>query len=375
MRLSFDVLRNDELASYELRNLYKTFGYSQYKVGRFEEYDLYAHNKSFLVSENILTFTDTDGKLMALKPDITLSIVKNIPCEKENIHKLYYNENVYRTAPDSHGFKEIMQTGLECIGNIDMYSEAEVIMLAQRSLEVISEDNVLDISHMGFLDGLLDLARIDDVSRESMFALVKSKNTFELENLCNKISIDKKISLGLCELAQLYCPLGSALPILKSLVANKKMQLAFDELQNLSDMMNLYGNKQKLFFDLSVVNDRNYYDGIIFTGFVKGIADSVLSGGRYDKLLERMGKQLSAIGFAVYLDRLERLNDSQVKDDVDVMLIYDNTASAKDIIEAVKKLEAEGKSIKVSPVLDQNCRYRQLLKITNEGDSVLEANG
>ena len=122
MRLSFDVLRNDELASYELRNLYKTFGYSQYKVGRFEEYDLYAHNKSFLVSENILTFTDTDGKLMALKPDITLSIVKNIPCEKENIHKLYYNENVYRTAPDSHGFKEIMQTGLECIGKIDLYA-------------------------------------------------------------------------------------------------------------------------------------------------------------------------------------------------------------------------------------------------------------
>ena len=193
MRLSFDVLRNDELASYELRNLYKTFGYSQYKVGRFEEYDLYAHNKSFLVSENILTFTDTDGKLMALKPDITLSIVKNIPCEKENIHKLYYNENVYRTAPDSHGFKEIMQTGLECIGNIDMYSEAEVIMLAQRSLEVISEDNVLDISHMGFLDGLLDLARIDDVSRESMFALVKSKNTFELENLCNKIQFTVKV--------------------------------------------------------------------------------------------------------------------------------------------------------------------------------------
>ena len=148
MSFSDNVLRNDEKAIYSLRELYRKFGYSQFKVGRFEEYDLYSHNKSFLVSENILTFTDTNGKLMALKPDVTLSIIKNISFEEKNTHKLYYNENVYRTSAESHGFKEIMQTGLECVGYVDAFAECEVIMLAIKSLESISNDYILDISQI-----------------------------------------------------------------------------------------------------------------------------------------------------------------------------------------------------------------------------------
>ena len=71
-------IRNDEEAILSFKNLYKKFGYKQYKMSKFEEYDLYAENKNFLLSSNIITFTDLNGKLMALKPDVTLSIVKNI---------------------------------------------------------------------------------------------------------------------------------------------------------------------------------------------------------------------------------------------------------------------------------------------------------
>ena len=123
MGISERILKNNERAIYSLRALYKDYGYSHFKVSKFEEYDLYAHNKSFLVSNNILTFTDTNGKLLALKPDVTLSIIKNISDKDECIHKLCYNETVYRTSADSDGFREIMQTGLECIGDIDSYSE------------------------------------------------------------------------------------------------------------------------------------------------------------------------------------------------------------------------------------------------------------
>ena len=72
------VRRPDERAGLLLRELYHQHGYQSYRMSKFEPYDLYARNKSFLVSENILTFTDTDGRLMALKPDVTLSIIKNI---------------------------------------------------------------------------------------------------------------------------------------------------------------------------------------------------------------------------------------------------------------------------------------------------------
>ena len=71
------ILQGSEQAVFRLRELYQRHGYLPYKMSKFEEYDLYVRNKSFLVSEQILTFTDMDGKLMALKPDVTLSILKN----------------------------------------------------------------------------------------------------------------------------------------------------------------------------------------------------------------------------------------------------------------------------------------------------------
>ena len=119
MILSDKTFREDEKAIYKLRELYRSYGYSHYRVSKFEEYDLYARNKSFLVSENLLTFTDTNGKLMALKPDVTLSIIKNVVANDEVSYKLYYDERVYRTTSAGDGFREIKQIGLETHINTD----------------------------------------------------------------------------------------------------------------------------------------------------------------------------------------------------------------------------------------------------------------
>ena len=150
------TLRREEQAAFALRGLYEGYGYAPYKMSKFEEYDLYVRNKEFLISDGVITFTDTDGKLMALKPDVTLSIIKNgedIPGCKQ---KVYYNETVYRAAGASHRIKEIMQTGIECIGDVDMYDICEVVTLAAASLASVSPRFVLDISHLGILSALLD---------------------------------------------------------------------------------------------------------------------------------------------------------------------------------------------------------------------------
>ena len=75
------ILKNEERAVFSLRALYRRYGYAPYKMSRFEEYDLYVRNKDFLVSDQIITFSGDRGKLMALKPDVTLSIVKTAPEE------------------------------------------------------------------------------------------------------------------------------------------------------------------------------------------------------------------------------------------------------------------------------------------------------
>ena len=100
-----------ERVIYSLRTLYNASGYAQYKMSKFEEYDLYARNKDFLISDGIITFMDTNGKLMALKPDVTLSIIKNSKDDPESVSKVYYNENVYRISKGTRSFKELMQVG------------------------------------------------------------------------------------------------------------------------------------------------------------------------------------------------------------------------------------------------------------------------
>ena len=107
------VLKKEEEAIFALRSLYKRYGYVPFKMSKFEEYDLYVGNKDFLVSDRVITFNDTDGRLLALKPDVTLSIIKHTADEQGIKHKVFYNENVYRVSGTTGQFKEIMQMGLE----------------------------------------------------------------------------------------------------------------------------------------------------------------------------------------------------------------------------------------------------------------------
>ena len=110
------LLKKEERVSFSLRALFEQYGYRKFKMSKFEEYDFYAENRSFLHSEAILTFTGLDGKLLALKPDVTLSIVKNTKGSRDTAERVYYNENVYRARKGAGEYKEIMQVGLEYIG-------------------------------------------------------------------------------------------------------------------------------------------------------------------------------------------------------------------------------------------------------------------
>lgn len=372
--ISDKVFREDEKAIYTLRELYSRHGYNHYKVSKFEEYDLYARNKSFLVSENLLTFTDTNGKLMALKPDITLSIIKNAVADDKASYKLYYDEHVYRTTSGGDGFREIMQTGLECIGNIDIFSECEVIMLAARSLKSISEDYLLDLSHMRFTEGLLENAGVPAEDMADFLALMGTKNVPALRALCAARGIADGECEKLCGLTAMYMPIKAALAEIEPMVKGDKMQAAYEELCGIYRAMECYGLAHKLCLDFSVVNDMNYYDGIIFKGFVNRIPDSILSGGRYDRLMERFGKKTGAIGFAVYLDKLERFGGDSGEYDIDVMLVYGKDVSAERIIATVDSLAAEGRTVRTVSAPDRSVRYRQLVSLTEEGVKVLETN-
>ena len=352
-------LKYEERVIFQLRQLYQQYGYGQFRMSKFEEYELYARNKNFLVSEHVLTFTDTDGKLLALKPDVTLSIIKNYQSGSGASQKVYYNENVYRTAPTSHGYREIMQVGLECIGALDDCAVYEVVELAARSLETIQENYLLDLSHMGFVSGLLDAMDLDD--RDQFLALIGKKNIPAITALCAASGISDRYTRQLCELISLYGTPEQTLPVLERMVANDQMAQSLEKLRQVCALPEPYQSKLRL--DFSIVNDMNYYNGIIFRGYLPGLASGVLAGGQYDNLLQRMGKSGQAIGFAVYMDQLERF-DSDMKDfDVDVLLLYGEANAPAQVATAAQVLRDTGKSVRVERSIPPGLRYRECREV------------
>lgn len=304
------IIRNDEKALFSLRALYREHGYSQFKMRKFEEYDLYVKNKDFLISDSVITFTDTNGKLMALKPDVTLSIIKNTK-DTPGVQKLYYNENVYRVSNRTHAFQEIMQVGLECMGDINADCVLEVLSLAAESLKGISDNCVLDVSHMGIISELLDKSGASYNCRQKVLRCIGEKNVHELAAVCKADNMSDEFAKLLKKLTITRGKPSEVLPEIKNALCGIVSDEAVAELESISTALENSPCGDMVSVDFSLVNDMNYYSGIVFKGFVNDIPSSILSGGQYDKLMQKMGRTSSAVGFAVYLDMLERMDEAE----------------------------------------------------------------
>lgn len=292
-----------ERASLALRALYAAHGFAPFRMSKFEEYDLYARHKDFLVSDQVITFTDTDGKLLALKPDVTLSIVKNYEYTQGGVTKLYYNENVYRPVP-SCGFREIMQTGVECLGEVGGAEEREVLALAMQSLATVADSYLLSVSHLQLLEGLFAELSADAPLQQLLCECFSSKNAERLKNVLCDCAAPARVTESALSLLSLFGPLSQVLPALSRACLNETMRAACRELEGLCEAVS---DEARLIFDSSVLYNRAYYGGLIFAGYVQGVPESVLSGGNYDKLLSRLARKGRATGFAVYLDRLSTI--------------------------------------------------------------------
>ena len=362
--LDTKLLKGEEIAIYKLRSLYGKYGYLPYKMSKFEEYDLYVKNKDFLISDSVITFNDTNGKLLALKPDVTLSIIKNGTDEAGVKQKVYYNENVYRISGSTREFKEIMQTGLECIGALDNTDVFEVLHLALMSLDTISSDFVLDISHLGVLGAIFDSISQNADFRNEIMALIKQKNAHEITSVCEKYEISSECCELLKELVSLYGEPNSVIAKLKAKAISEEYNSAVLELEQICTYLASTKYADKIRLDFSIVNDMNYYNGIVFNGFLNGIYECILFGGRYDKLLKRMGRKSGAIGFALYLDLLEAIEKDTREYDVDVLLIYSNKTDPSLVCAKAQELIAQGMSVSAQKAIPEKLRYKELCDIS-----------
>lgn len=348
---------NRESAVRALGELYESWGYARFRMSKFEEYGLYAANRDFLVSDSVITFTDTDGKLMALKPDVTLSIIKNA-ADGSTTKKLFYDENVYRVTKEAMGFREIRQVGLECVGKVDEFCLEEVLLLACRSLEKVSESSVLDVSHLGILSDLLEGSGLATEAKKRVIKCVGEKNAHEIGYICRDGGADPGYARLLGEIAGFSDRADAVIKELERFPEGAFRPESLALLKRLCRVLESQGAKDQLRLDFSVINDMNYYNGIVFKGFAEGIPSGVLSGGQYDRLTQRMGKKAGAVGFAVYTDLLRQTDEGG--GGVDELLLYDGSVDPATLFGTAEKLRGEGKKVLTASAIPSGIRYKKL---------------
>ncbi len=353
--------KREESIISELSTLYRQYGYKRYKPSCFEEYALYQENKDFLIGKNVITFSDLNGELMAMRPDVTLSLIRHSDISDKVTEKYFYNEKVYRQSSGGRNYKEISQIGVEVVGAIDETVVGELTILVCKTLETVSDDYILDVSHMGFTEGLLNEFTSN---RNQLSEYLRTKNLHDFYSLAEKEKYPKKL-ISAFETAVNAC--GSPQNVLKSAklaILNSTMRDAVDELTALFEVLDEFDYADKVNINFSATANADYYNGVIFNGYVKNIPHCVLSGGRYDKLIEKFEKDGGAIGFALYLGEIERYlaKDSE---SIDYLIIYDGKTNLE-ALKTARKLRSDGASVRISTSISVGQIYKELIDLTEK---------
>lgn len=306
-----ECLRRSEVTKI-LKQLFTARGYRRVMTPAVEFYDVFGAAANYLPQESMYKLMDNKGRLMVMTPDCTIPIARLTATRLKNMAmplRLYYSRNVYRMANDLRGkSSEIYQSGVELIGCQSLRSDLEMIELAATSLNEISDGQFrLEICHIGYFKALIDSLEADENTKAEIHAHIEQKNYSSLNDLLDGFP-DNAAAMALRYLPRLF---GGEEIFDKAyaLFGDNGARESLDYLKAIYENLQELGLKDQVIIDLGLVNQAEYYTGLIFRGYFDEIGEPVLSGGRYDNLIRDFGVDLPAIGFAVNVDLAsQRLN-------------------------------------------------------------------
>lgn len=362
------------------------FGYEDIETPTFEYFDVFGREIGTTPSKELYKFFDKEGNTLVLRPDFTPSIGRCAAkyfTEQSHPVRLAYMGNTYTNTSNLQGkLKEVTQMGVELIGDSTVMADAEMIHLAVSSLKAAGlKEFQVSIGEIGFFKGICEEARLDEETEMSLREFISTKNYFGAEELlseqCHLKPAKIETFLKITELFGSFEVLEDAL----ELVNNKKSKEAIIRLQQLYQLLQMYGDENYVSFDLGLVSKYHYYTGIIFKGYTYGVGDAVVTGGRYDRLLSYFGKDAAAIGFAVNIDGvMQALASKKLGQEVmphTTMLVYEEDVIKEAIRYACefRKLGECCELLKVSEEYDEKAyvemakagNKKAVMKITSKG--------
>ncbi len=312
-----DLLFEECLARREaegkLSDLFVCRGYSEVMTPGIEFYDVFDAMPMAVPSDGMYKLTDDKGRLLVMRPDNTMPIARLTATRLQNAAlpvRLYYAQDVYHL---NHGLTgrndQQFQAGVELIGVAGKRADLEVLSLAAEAVRLFADGEEtsfrIEIGHIGFFNALIAALNVEQEIQDDIRELIESKNYAALSDKLDTLPADETVD-AIRRLPRLFGG-EEVLEKARKLSRNAEARQALDYLSGLYKTLCHLGLRDQVMIDLGMVHRNEYYTGVIFRGYVEGSGDAVVSGGRYDTLLQQFGSPLPATGFGVNVDALTKV--------------------------------------------------------------------
>ena len=337
-----------------LKDLFTAQGYRRVMTPALEFYDVFGKSAAkYLPKESMYKLTDHKGRLMVLCPDCTVPVARLTATRLKGMPmplRLFYNHNIYRMFPELKGKStDINQVGIELIGGEKLRSDLEVVELAARCLSTIGNGKYrLELCDIGYFKAIMNSLDVDEDTKEEIRYQIEQKNYASLTDMLEKYK-DSKAAQALLKLPRLF---GGAEVFEKAyeLFDENGAKESLDYLKGIYEYLQALGLGDRVIIDLGLVNLAEYYTGIIFRGYFHGIGEQVLSGGRYDQLLQDFGVEECSVGFGINVDLASQKVKTVEENIPEVLVFAPDTKFLAKAVHHRRELEDQG-------MLTENCVF------------------
>lgn len=337
----------------KLHDVLHAYGYQDIQTPTFEYFDVFRKEIGTISSRELYKFFDRDGNTLALRPDITPSIARAAATlfeTEEYPVRLCYMGNTFINHSSYQGrLKENTQMGAELIGMDSIEADAEMLAMVVDGLKKVGlKEFQVNIGHVDFIQSLMDATGLEEEQKSEIHDLIINRNYFGVEEILDNQDAADNIKAAFQVLSELMGDV-EILDQAMEIAPNISAKLAVSYLQQLYQLLTLYGVEDHITFDLSMSGSYGYYTGVVFRAYTYGTGDAIVRGGRYDNLLGKFGENTPSIGFAIIIDELMSALSRQ-KIPVETremnMIVY-TEATQKWAISLAKNFRSKGKCVEM----------------------------
>ena len=340
----------------KLHHVFHQYGFEDIETPTCEYFEVFSKEVGTIPSRELYKFFDREGNTLVLRPDFTPSVSRACATyfnPEKDVVSLCYTGNTFINNSSFRGrLKETTQMGVERMGDDSPEADAEILAMTVECLLAagLTEFQV-SVGQVDYYKAIFAQTGLHPDEEEELRELIQQKNYFGVEELVKSKKMDASLAKVLSQLPKMF---GGAeiLEKAKALTDNSQALKAVARLEEIYNLLKIYGYEKYITFDFAMLSKYHYYTGIIFQAYTYGTGEPLIKGGRYNQLMKHFGKPAASIGFAIVVDNLlmalsrQKLETSEPED---VVVI---TYSKENRIQAIKQaieLRAQGKNVALRP--------------------------